>query len=168
MTRLDWLNSLSEGEASTELLKCCGSQNWARRMVSSRPFGSFDELIQKSDAVWWDLDQHDWLEAFRSHPKIGERKAAVKVSTESEGWSGQEQAGIQSAVRQTLDELAQLNREYEDKFGFIFIVCATGKSSEEMLAILKARIGNDLDTELPFAASEQAKITEIRLGKLLT
>jgi OHCU decarboxylase len=168
MIRLDWLNNLSEEEASTELLKCCGSQNWARRMVSSRPFGSFDELIQKAEAVWWALDRVDWLEAFRSHPKIGERKAAAKVSTESEGWSGQEQAGIQSAATQTLDELAKLNREYEEKFGFIFIVCATGKSSEEMLAILKTRIGNDLDTELPIAAGEQAKITEIRLGKLLT
>jgi OHCU decarboxylase len=125
-------------------------------------------LIQKAEAVWWSLDRDDWWEAFRSHPKIGEKKALAKVSTQSEDWSGQEQAGIHDAVTQTLVELAKLNREYEEKFGFIFIVCATGKSSEEMLAILKSRIGNDLETELPVAASEQAKITKIRLRKLLT
>ncbi|HJX91484.1 MAG TPA: 2-oxo-4-hydroxy-4-carboxy-5-ureidoimidazoline decarboxylase [Pyrinomonadaceae bacterium] len=168
MIRLDWLNNLSEEQASTELLKCCGSLNWARQMVSSRPIGSFEELIQKANAVWWNLDRDDWLEAFRSHPKIGENKASAKISTQSEGWSGQEQAGINDAATQTLDELAKLNRVYEEKFGFIFIVCATGKSSKEMLAILKTRIGNDLETELPVAAGEQAKITEIRLGKLLT
>jgi allantoicase len=168
MIRLDWLNNLSEEEASNELLKCCGSQNWARQMVSSRPIGSFEELIQKAEIAWWDLDRDDWLAAFRSHPKIGENKAAATVSSQSEGWSGQEQAGIHGAATQTLDELAKLNGEYEKKFGFIFIVCATGKSSEEMLAILKSRIGNDLETELPVAAREQEKITEIRLRKLLT
>jgi OHCU decarboxylase len=168
MIRLHWLNNLSEEEASTELLKCCGSLNWARQMVSRRPIGSFEELIQKANTVWWNLDRDDWLEAFRSHPKIGENKASAKVSTQSEGWSGREQAGIHGAATQTLDELAKLNRVYEEKFGFIFIVCATGKSSEQMLAILKSRIGNDLETELPVAACEQAKITEIRLGKLLT
>ena len=168
MIRLDWLNSLSEEAASIELLKCCGSQKWARRMGSSRPIGSFEELIRKADTIWLHLDRDDWLEAFRSHPKIGEHKAAAKVSTQSEGWSGQEQAGIHGAATQTLDELAKLNCEYEEKFGFIFIVCATGKASEEMLAILKTRIGNDLETELPIAAREQAKITKIRLGKLLS
>jgi OHCU decarboxylase len=168
MIRLDWLNNLSEEEASNELLKCCGSQNWARQMGSSRPIGSFEELIQKAETVWWNLDRNDWLAAFRSHPKIGENKAAATVSTQSQGWSGQEQAGIHGAATQTLAELAKLNREYEEKFGFIFIVCATGKSSDEMLAILKSRIGNDLETELPVAAREQAKITEIRLRKLLT
>jgi OHCU decarboxylase len=137
-------------------------------MVSNRPIGSFEELIQKAETAWWDLDRDDWLAAFRSHPKIGENKAAATVSSQSEGWSGQEQAGIHGAATQTLDELAKLNGEYEKKFGFIFIVCATGKSSEEMLAILKSRIGNDLETELPVAAREQEKITEIRLRKLLT
>ena len=168
MAHLDWLNSLSEVEASTELLKCCGSHSWARRMVSSRPFGSFDELIHKSTEVWRDLDHDDWLEAFRSHPKIGERKAAAKVSTQAEGWSGQEQAGIQSAAPQTLAELAKLNYEYEQKFGYIFIVCATGKSSIEMLQLLRSRLTNDAVAELPIAAGEQAKITEIRLRKLLS
>jgi OHCU decarboxylase len=168
MICLDWLNNLSEEEASNELRKCCGSQNWARQIVSSRPIRSFEELIQKAEAVWWSLDRDDWWEAFRSHPKIGEKKASAMVSTQSEDWSGHEQAGIHDAATQTLVELAKLNREYEEKFGFIFIVCATGKSSEEMLAILKSRIGNDLETELPVAASEQAKITEIRLRKLLT
>jgi 2-oxo-4-hydroxy-4-carboxy--5-ureidoimidazoline (OHCU) decarboxylase len=111
MIRLDWLNNLSEEEASTELLKCCGSLNWARQMVSSRPIGSFEELIQKANTVWWNLDRDDWLEAFRGHPKIGENKASAKVSTQSEGWSGQEQAGIHGASTQTLDELAKMNRD---------------------------------------------------------
>jgi OHCU decarboxylase len=161
------LNEMSASEATAEFLKCCGSRKWAGRMVESRPFESLDELTTHATDVWWNLEHDDWLEAFRSHPRIGERKAANQLSLQSRAWSRQEQAGVDKAAKQMLDELADLNRQYEAKFGYIFIVCATGKSSEEMLAILKSRIRNNAETELSIAAGEQAKITEIRLRKLI-
>jgi OHCU decarboxylase len=166
-TDLVWLNSLNESEAAIEFLKCCGSQQWAKKMSAGRPFASVSELCVKAVDVWWELSKDDWLEAFRSHPKIGEKKATSQISTQAQTWSGQEQDGIENSTAETLDELAKLNREYEEKFGFIFIVCATGKSSAEMLAILRSRITNDVESELRIAAGEQVKITEIRLRKLL-
>jgi OHCU decarboxylase len=161
------LNALSSSRAESEFLKCCGSKNWARQVTSARPFASLDELIAKADRVWWSLDSGDWLEAFHSHPKIGEKKAAAPTAVEARRWSEDEQSGIRNSAPQTLDELADLNRAYEEKFGYIFIVCASGKSSEEMLAILQDRLKNNAAQELRMAAAEQAKITELRLRKLL-
>jgi OHCU decarboxylase len=163
---LDQLNKLNASDATTEFLKCCGSQNWANRMVASRPFSTLEEMCSKASEIWWSLNSSDWLEAFRSHPKIGERKAATDVSSQSLSWSSQEQSGVAIAQEQTLSELSRLNRDYEEKFGYIYIVCATGKSSEEMLDILKSRIDNQPDQELHIAAGEQEKITDIRLRKL--
>jgi OHCU decarboxylase len=168
MLDLSKFNDLSDSEATAELLKCCGSRAWANRLDAERPFASFEDLLNKATEIWWKLDRHDWLEAFRSHPKIGEKKTATEISAQSQKWSGQEQRGLESSSQETLDELATLNREYEQKFGYIFIVCATGKSSTEMLALLRSRLTNDTETELPIAAGEQAKITEIRLRKLLS
>jgi OHCU decarboxylase len=136
-------------------------------MITNRPYLSLEDLTVKAKDLWWDLDRDDWLEAFRSHPKIGERKAASNVSDQSQEWSGQEQAGVNDAAVQTLNELGRLNQEYESRFGFIYIVCATGKSSDEMLEILKSRIKNDAEAELVIAAREQSKITELRLRKML-
>ena len=164
---LESLNALPAAEASQEFLKCCGSARWAATMTERRPYESLDELTRAATDVWWALEQADWLEAFHSHPKIGEKKAAAEVSSQSKQWSGQEQAGVQIASEETLDSLAQLNRDYEQKFGFIFIVCATGKSADEMLELLCERLSNDLDAELRIAAAEQEKITEIRLKKLV-
>jgi len=161
------LNSLSPSQAEAEFLKCCGSKNWARQLTAARPFASFDELIAKADRIWWSLDSQDWLEAFHSHPKIGEKKAAPPTAVESQRWSEDEQAAIRDSAEQTLEALAKLNQTYEENFGYIFIVCASGKSSEEMLAILRARLDNNPDAELRVAAAEQAKITQLRLGKLL-
>jgi OHCU decarboxylase len=162
------LVALPPDEAQKEFLKCCGSVRWAQAMVQLRQYASnIDGLTSLGDAIWWTLEPADWLDAFRSHPKIGEKKAAAEVSSQSEQWSGQEQAGVQAAHQETLDSLAQLNREYEQKFGFIFIVCATGKSAAQMLDILRERLRNDIEAELPIAAAEQAKITEIRLKKLV-
>ena len=158
---LEWLNALPADEASNEFLKCCGSTRWAETMVQRRPFLDIEELTRTANEVWWSLGRADWLEAFRSHPKIGETAAP------SQQWSGQEQAGVRDATQDTIDSLARLNREYENKFGFIFIVCATGKSAGEMLAILRERLRNETDAELPIAAAEQAKITELRLKKLV-
>ena len=168
MSDLSWLNSLTALEAANELRQCCGSRHWAEQMSRDRPYSTLDTLITHADRLWWSLTPDDWLDAFRSHPKIGEKKASDKVSAQSSQWSGQEQAGVSSASQDTVDLLASLNRAYEEKFGFIFIICATGKTSEEMLAALKDRLQHDSDTELRLAAAEQAKITQLRLKKLLT
>lgn len=160
-------NELAPEDARKELLKCCGATRWAEIVERDRPYASLEQLIAKASDAWWSLDKSDWLEAFRSHPKIGERKAAHTVSAQSQQWSAQEQQGVQNAAQEAIDKLAHLNLEYEKKFGFIFIVCATGKSSGEILALLEQRLPNDASTELPIAAAEQAKITESRLLKLI-
>ena len=164
---LERLNGLPPSEAENELLKCCGSKNWARRMASERPFASLDRLAETGERIWWSLEPGDWLAAFHSHPKIGEQKAAAKTTVEAQQWSEDEQSGIRNSAEQTMAALAELNRVYEENFGYIFIVCASGKSSEEMLRILRQRLGNAPDEELHIAAAEQAKITQLRLRKLI-
>jgi OHCU decarboxylase len=166
-TDLERLNLLPTRKAENELLKCCGSRNWARQMADGRPFRNLDHLIESANRVWWALKPHDWLEAFHSHPKIGENKAAAATSTEAQKWSEAEQSGTQGSAPETMQALADLNRKYEEKFGYIFIVCATGKSSEEMLEILRERMNNVPEDELRIAAAEQAKITHLRLTKLI-
>ena len=126
-----------------------------------------DDLYQRAADVWFSLPVGDHLEAFAAHPKIGSRKAAAKQPAKSAEWSAGEQAAIDSAATGVRDALAKANRLYENKFGFIFIVCATGKTADEMLAMCRARFGNSVETELQIAADEQAKITAIRLNKLL-
>jgi allantoicase len=158
VTALDWLNALSSVEAEAALLACCGSRVWARRMAAGRPFRDRADLVRMSDGIWRSLAPEDWLEAFRAHPRIGEKGGR---------WSTQEQAGARAARPEVLAELAEANRRYESRFGHIFIVCATGKSAGEMLALLQERFGNDPDTELRVAAEEQRKITNLRLEKLL-
>lgn len=164
---LDWLNSLPEDAARAELLKCCGATSWAESLEQHRPFASLAELVREAKEVWSSMDESDWLEAFRSHPKIGEKKAAAPVGMQSQSWSSEEQRGVNQANEASLEKLAELNRAYEQKFGFIFIVCATGKSTDEILALLEQRLGNDGAIEMRNAAAEQAKITELRLRKLL-
>ena len=162
------LNSLTKEEATAELIKCCGSTNWARLVAASRPFRDERELFAATDRVWWSLNRVDWLEAFSSHPKIGERKAESDTSPEAQRWAEEEQASALSApARETLSALERANRVYEEKFGFIYIVCATGKSTDEMLSALERRLSNDSDTELCVAAEEQRRITQLRLRKLL-
>jgi OHCU decarboxylase len=165
---LPWFNSLSSAHAAQELLKCCGSKRWAQELANGRPYPTLQTLIAKANDIWRSLEPSDWLEAFRSHPKIGEKRAAVSVSEQSQNWSAQEQAGVSKASRETIDSLATLNQSYAEKFGYIFIICATGKTSDEMLLALRGRLQNDSRTELRVAAAEQAKITELRLNKLLT
>jgi OHCU decarboxylase len=164
---LERLNSLPPGEARAELLKCCGSARWALEMTGERPFTDERALLETADRVWLGLSREDWLEAFRSHPKIGERRAARETGEEARRWSEEEQRGTSDAARDVLEELAVANREYERRFGHIFIVCATGKSAAEMLALLRQRLGNDPDAELHVAAEEQRRITRLRLQKSL-
>jgi OHCU decarboxylase len=167
MNSLSRLNSLPLAEARAEFLKCCGSTRWAEEVAARRPYASADGLEETAERVWWELSSADWLEAFRAHPKIGERKAAAAVSEQARGWSEREQAGAAGARADTRQALAEGNRAYEERFGFIFIVCATGKTADEMLALLEARLGNERATELRVAAEEQSKITRLRLRKLL-
>ncbi|MDQ3282140.1 MAG: allantoicase [Acidobacteriota bacterium] len=143
---------------ASELRRVCGSQKWAAAMMVARPFASWDALTAKARETWFALDANDWLEAFAAHPRIGERKA---------GWSSQEQSGTRSASEATMQALTDGNRAYEDKFGFIYLVCATGKTADEMLANLNQRMQHDRDAELRIAAEEQAKIIELRLEKLV-
>lgn len=133
-------------------------------MTLARPFSSEEELFDTATAIWKDLRDADWLEAFSAHPEIGESEAA---DTQSAKWSAGEQSGISSTDEVVKNLLAEANHEYYEKFGFIFIVCATGKSAEEMLQICRTRLANSRDTEILNAAGEQQKITEIRLKKLL-
>jgi OHCU decarboxylase len=167
MDAIDRLNSIPSDQAEAEFLKCCGSQRWAQQMAEQRPFTNHDELNATADRIWWAMDPQDWLEAFHSHPKIGEKKPAAAASKEALRWSESEQSGTRDSARQTMEELAELNRHYEEKFGFIYIVCASGKNAEEMLAILRDRLSNTTDEELRNAAAEQAKITALRLNKLI-
>lgn len=167
MPQLGWFNALAPEAARAELLKCCGSKRWAEAIEQGRPYLSLWHLLAQANDVWRALDRDDWLEAFQSHPKIGEKKTANPVATQAQQWSAQEQQGVANATADAVDKLTRLNRAYEEKFGFIFIVCATGKSSDEILALLEQRLNNAPDAELPIAAAEQARITELRLRKLL-
>jgi len=166
ITRLDLLNTMSADEAEAALLACCGSRAWTRRMAEARPFQNQAELLQTADDLWWSLAPEDWLEAFAAHPRIGERAGGEEER--SRQWAEQEQAGARDAGVETLREIAELNRRYEQKFGFLFIVCATGKSAETMLDLLRRRLENDPETEIRAAAEEQRQITRLRLEKLLS
>src|SRR5262245_5442860 len=161
-------NLLADEVATKELAKCCSAKSWTQQVAERRPFATIADLSATADEVWWSLEPADWLEAFRGHPKIGEQKAPPQAAAQAQQWSQQEQSGVAGTGYETTAQLAGLNREYEEKFGYIFIVCATGKTAEEMLAILRKRLDNDATTELPIAAGEQAKITQLRLAKLLS
>ncbi len=161
------LNRLSAEEARAALLACCGSTRWASEVAALRPFWDVGQLLNIGGRLWRELPREDWLEAFRAHPKIGESEAERETGEEARAWSEGEQARAREAPAETLDELAELNREYEGRFGFIFIVCAAGKTAAEMLALLRGRLGNDPETELRVAAGEQWRITELRLKKFL-
>ena len=168
MNALERLNSLAPPEALLEFLKCCGSKNWAQRMVDQRPFIDVSELLSEADEIWRSLVAADWLEAFRSHPKIGEKKAEQAQSAEARAWSEQEQAGTRDSGQETMRALATGNREYEQKFGYIFVVCASGKTADEMLAMLRERLSNDPGKELRVAAEEQREITQLRLRRMVS
>ena len=166
-TGLQQLNAASREEAFAALLACCGSLSWAQRMVAVRPLADVASLLATADRIWQELRPADWLEAFASHPRIGERNAATPQSSQAAAWSAQEQAGTQQSVDEIRAALAEANRAYEERFGYIYVVCATGKTSEEMLALCQQRLSNDYELELQMAAEEQRKITAIRLRKLI-
>lgn len=153
------LNALSDDRCRDVLHSCCGSRRWVRHMLALRPYPDDETLFRRAGTTWWDLDPADWLEAFAHHPRIGARG--------TKGWAEQEQAGMAGAGTDTRDALVEANRAYEQRFGHIFLICATGRSGEEILTALYHRLRNDPGTELRLAAGEQAKITELRLRKLV-
>jgi 2-oxo-4-hydroxy-4-carboxy-5-ureidoimidazoline decarboxylase len=157
-------NALPAAQAESVLMDCCGAARWVAGVASKRPYKSVEALGLAADAIWWDLDRSDWLEAFSHHPQIGEKAASGSASARE--WAAGEQSGGQGASGDLKARLARGNRAYFEKFGYIYIVCATGKSAQEMLAILERRLQNDPSQELPVATEQQRLITRIRLEKL--
>jgi OHCU decarboxylase len=160
-------NQLPANDAAREVLDCCGSDTWARQLAARRPFSDEASLIAASDEIWNALQPSDWNEALAKHPRIGGKKAPAAASPQSAAWSSQEQQQAENADQRITAELIEANREYEARFGRIFIVCATGKSATEMLEILRGRMHNDELSELRVNVEEQRKITNIRLRKWL-
>ena len=160
MTLKDF-NNLDKDSAAKELFSCCGSRKWVSSLMQEFPFVSQEALIERATQVWYgECDKNDWQESFAQHPKIGDRKSLT------EKFAGNEQAGMAEATEIIIEALAKANAAYEKKFQFIFIVCATGRSAEEMLRLLNARLKNNTDDELKIAMGEQHKITLIRFRKL--
>jgi 2-oxo-4-hydroxy-4-carboxy-5-ureidoimidazoline decarboxylase len=157
---IEELDQGDEIDVAPRLLECCGSSNWVTRMLAVRPFATLTHVQRMAAEIWEQLTPEDWLEAFAKHPQIGANGAIS-------AWSSEEQSGMNSAAVEIAGRLAELNREYFEKFGWIFIVCATGKSAETMLHLLELRLPNPPDVELEIAVEEQSKIMRLRLEKLL-
>lgn len=164
---LQKLNASSEKTAFDELLRCCGASKWALRVMSARPFADTKSLFAASERALAGLEPIDWREAFSHHPQIGDIESLREKFAATSDWAQSEQRGTSAAPEVVLRALAEGNRDYAAKFGFIFIICATGKSAGEMWAALQNRLSNDAETELKNAAEEQKKITRLRLHKLL-
>ncbi len=163
---LEELNWLDEAALSEALYDCCGSSAWVTGMMELFPVGSETGLYAVASLVWRECTEEDWLEAFRAHPRIGDVESLRAKFGGSA--AAAEQAGTSVAGAEVLEALAEGNKKYFEKFGYIFIVCATGKSAEEMLGLLRERLGNGLEEEILIAMGEQEKITKIRLEKLLS
>ena len=162
-----WLDGVTRDEARSALGRCCASSRWVEAMLERRPFGSSETLRSAAREVWAHLARADYLEAFAGHPPIGARLGAMRERFAStHGWSREEQAGVEAAAEAVLATLERANQAYLERFGYLFIVCATGKTAPELLALLRERLPNAPDRELLVAAAEQAKITELRLEKL--
>ena len=161
------LDAMPDTEAAFKLAACCGSSTWVAAMVARRPYRTRDELLAVSDDVARSLGPEDWLEAFAYHPRIGERKSAATASSVAAAWAAGEQNASSTASIATREALALANVEYEQRYGYIFIICALGRSADEILAELRRRIKNEPDAELAIAAAEQQQITRQRLEKLI-
>ena len=162
-TVAEYLNGLSDEDANAELLRCCHSGAWAEAMVRSRPFADEAGLFGTAESSWWDLEPADWLEAFAAHPRIGDRP---QESSSTADWSFAEQTGMTEASDPIQQAVAAGNRFYESRFDHVFLICASGRSGEEMAAELARRLENSPKVELRTAAAEQAKITRLRLERL--
>ncbi len=169
---LEELNTISQPQLRQELLNCCGSSTWVKMMMTYFPADNMEELLENAEELWTECSEDDWKEAFTHHPKIGDVESLTKKFASTADpiaivWASGEQGAVSKASNETITALAEANRLYEEKFGYIFIVCATGKSAEEMLALLEERLNNKPEDELRIAAAEQLKITKLRLQKLI-
>jgi 2-oxo-4-hydroxy-4-carboxy-5-ureidoimidazoline decarboxylase len=160
------LDTAGADEARGLLFACCGSTRWVDAMLALRPFGSANAMVEAAAGIWMGLSPDDWREAFSHHPKIGERKPDDARFAGTGHLAAREQSGVATATDDVREELESLNRAYEARFGFIFIICATGLSADTMIAALRARLTNDPGTELQIASAEQARITALRLAHL--
>jgi OHCU decarboxylase len=159
-------NTTDSASATATLLSCCAAIRWAESLAAQRPFADEETLFAAADRTWATMQVDDWMQAFLAHPRIGEH-TVEHATAQSKQWSGQEQSAVERAREDTLEELAAGNRQYEESFGFTYIVCATGKSAEQMLHILRRRLSSDRATELREAAEQQRQITQIRMRKWL-
>ncbi len=166
MSTLAHWNQLPEVDALAPVLACCGSQAFAAAVARSRPYGDIDSLLARADNIWWSLNESDWLQAFAGHPRIGE--APANTSHQFSAWSKQEQSKASTAAESILDAISAKNRDYKARHGFIYIVCASGKSAEELLTILDHRLNNSTEAEIREAAEQQRQITHIRIRKWLS
>ncbi|MEM9352149.1 MAG: 2-oxo-4-hydroxy-4-carboxy-5-ureidoimidazoline decarboxylase [Planctomycetota bacterium] len=160
------INAATADEAAAVFRKCCGSAWWCEQMTEARPFADADAVTTAADAAFDQMPREAWLEAFAAHPQIGDLQSLRMKYAGNREWSAGEQSGAAGADEETLKRLAAGNAAYLQRFGYIFIVCATGKTAAEMLALLEARLDNAPEAELPIAAAEQRKITHLRLAKL--
>jgi len=165
---IDEFYSLPEEVRRHELFKCCGCSSWVTQMLNKPRAMDLDEVMDQAKLAWRTSSKADWLEAFSHHPKIGDIESLKEKFASTAQWALGEQESVKAAPQNVIAALAEENRRYEDKFGFIFIVCATGKSSEEMLVALQHRLKNSSTEELQIAAQEQLKITKLRIQKLFT
>jgi 2-oxo-4-hydroxy-4-carboxy-5-ureidoimidazoline decarboxylase len=161
------LNILPKEQLIEELSKCCGSSAWVNKMLVFFPADDLVELLEDAEEQWYKCNETDWKEAFEHHLKIGDIESLKKKFASTAQWASDEQSAVSHASQQTIEALAEGNRLYEEKFGYIFIVYATGKSAEEILTILQTRLQNSPEVEIEIAADEQNKITKLRLEKLL-
>jgi len=164
---LEQLNALNTEDASFAFTNCCTASRWVAGMVKARPFASLKACHQAAKDVWATMAEADFLEAFEGHPKIGDVTSLREKYAHTKKLASGEQSSVNEADEATIEALAQGNTDYENKFGFIFIVCATGKSAAEMNELLQQRLPNDRDTELKNAAHQQSLITAIRIDKLV-
>jgi OHCU decarboxylase len=162
---LEEFNALPKPQAESALMDCCGSSRWSVRVSAGRPYATMEALYKAADSTWWKLERGDWLEAFSHHPKIGEKPASGSESARK--WAEREQSSTRAVSDDVRDRMARANHAYFEKFGYIYIVCATGKSAEAMLANLNQRLQNDTASEISVAAEQQRLITRIRLDKLI-
>lgn len=161
------LDRMPAPRAAELLASCCGASRWVERMVERRPYGSLGALRTAADEIWRSLEPRDWREAFSHHPRIGERVGTVPQGERGSAWSAKEQAGVDDAAMDVRRALTQANREYEQRFGYVYIVFATGKTADEMLALCQRRLENDPTDEIAVAAEEQRKIMQLRLARLV-
>jgi 2-oxo-4-hydroxy-4-carboxy-5-ureidoimidazoline decarboxylase len=163
---LERINAWTDDKARAEFRRCCGSARWAETMASHRPFDSEAALLADAGRTWQDLSRDDWLEAFAAHPKIGDLDGLRAKFAATAALASREQSGVAGAPDEVLRALAESNRVYEERFGYIFIICATGKSAAAMLDALRLRLVNDPAVEVAIAAAEQAAITRLRLERI--